>query len=242
MYISVSPNGSVIVDPILRIVDNGSNTTFTCSARGGPNNTYAWIRSFNESQLQTLISQRPVDVSAALSVLSPIAIGGTLSISSINATQDGGGYICVVVNEAGADANSTLLYVRPAITVQPQTIQTLANVSVSISCLADSFPAPFYMWEKLNLNTENYETVPGSNNSVLAFTSIDYEDNGVYRCIARADGIVENATSANSIINGKSCTVHVSKLFTFCIFQCLRLVVYLSLYQLLTHSIELLLH
>ena len=213
MYISVSPNGSVSVDPILRIVDNGSDTTFTCSARGGPNNTIAWIRSFNESQLQALISQRPVNVSAVLNELSPITTGDTLSRSSINATQDGGGYICVVVNEAGADANSTLLYVRPAITIQPQTIQTLANVSVSISCLADSFPAPFYMWEKLNTSTGNYETVPGSNNSVLAFTSIDYEDNGVYRCIARADGIVENATSDNAVINGKSYTLFMYQSF-----------------------------
>ena len=215
MYISVSPNGSVSVDPILRIVDNGSDTTFTCSARGGPNNTIAWIRSFNESQLQALISQRPVNVSAVLNVLSPIAIGDTLSISTINATQDGGGYLCVVVNEAGADINSTVLYVRPAITLQPQTVQTLANVSVSISCLADSFPPPFYMWEKFNTNTGSYETVPGSNNSVLAFTSIDYEDNGVYRCIARTDGIIENATSDNAVINGKSYTVHVSLLFVY---------------------------
>ena len=220
MYISVSPNGSVSVDPILRIVDNGSDTTFTCSARGGPNNTIAWIRSFNESQLQTLISQRPVNVSAVLNVLSPImSTGGTLSLSSINATQDGGGYLCVVVNEAGADANSTLLYVRPAITIQPQTIQTLANVSVSISCLADSFPPPFYMWEKLNTSTGNYETVPGSNNSVLEFTSIDYEDNGVYRCIAGADGIVENATSDNAVINGKSYTVHISSFLLFVYFS-----------------------
>ena len=162
----------------------------------------AWIRSFNESQLQALISQQPVNVSAVLSVLSPIATDGTLSLSSINATQDGGGYLCVVFNEAGADVKSTVVYVRPAITVQPQTIQTSANESVSISCLADSFPAPFYMWEKLNTNTGNYETVPGSNNSVLAFTSIDYEDNGVYRCIASTDGISENATSTSALIAG----------------------------------------
>ena len=207
--ILVSPVGGVSLDPVLHTVENGNNATFTCSPSGGPNNMIAWIRSIdsnilNENQLQTLTSQRPVNVSAVLSVLTPIATGDTLSLSSINATQNGGEYLCIVVNEAGADVNSTLLYVRPAITVQPQTIQTLANVSVFISCLADSFPPPFYMWEKLNTNTGNYDTVPGSNNSVLAFTSIDYENNGVYRCIARAYGIIESATSANSVINGKS--------------------------------------
>ena len=204
------------------IANNGSDVTFTCSAQGGPNNTFVWVRSDELSNLRgisQLLIREPFPLQDVINTLSNIAIetGPTFSITSVNASQNGGEYLCIVVNEAGADVNSTLLYVRPAITVQPQTIQTLANVSVFISCLADSFPRPFYMWEKLNTNTGNYDRVPGSNSIVLAFTSIDYEDNGVYRCIARTNGIVENATSDNAVINGKSHCSCIKALY-FCTF------------------------
>ena len=207
MYISVSPNGSVSVDPTLRIVDNGSDTTFTCSARGGPNNTIAWIRSvdiLSNNQFQTLTSQQPVNVSAVISVLSPIATGGTLSLSSINATQNGGGYICVVVNEAGTGSNSTAtLYVRPVIVEDPMEQYVNNGDSVDISCRADSFPAPNYQWEYMNRTTGTFEALEGQTSSVLSFTSIEFDQYGRYRCVATANGIVENAISVPALITGK---------------------------------------
>ena len=203
----MSPNGSVSVDPILQIVDNGSDTTFTCSARGGPNNMIAWIRSadiLSDNQFQTLTSQRPVDVSAVLSVLSPIANGGTLSLSSINATQNGGGYICVIVNEAGADSNSTAtLYVRPVIVQDPMEQYVNNGDSVNISCRADSFPAPNYQWEFMNRTTGTFEALEGQTSSVLSFTTIEFDQYGRYRCVATANGIVENATSTSALVTSK---------------------------------------
>ena len=209
----VSANGSVIIDPDFIIVDNGSSITFTCSARGGPNNTIVWVRSMNLDQLLqpgsnllTLIMTSPLSVSDVLNELSNITLttGVSFSISSINATQNGGQYSCVVINEAGIDANTTTLYVRPDIIQQPETVFTEANVSVSLTCLADSYPRPQYRWQKLNMMNDQFEFVMNANESTLSFPSVNYEDYGVYRCVANAEGIVENATSDNAVINGMS--------------------------------------
>ena len=109
-----------------------------------------------------------------------------------------------MINEAGVELNSTLLYVRPVITIQPEEVLTVANVSVSLSCLADSFPAPYYRWRKLSMTGMPDEDVAGGNESTLIFSSIDYEDYGVYYCVTAADGIDEEATSNNVTITGKS--------------------------------------
>ena len=200
-----------MIDPDFIIVDNGSSLTFTCSARGGPNNTIVWVRSMDLDQLfqpgsnlLTLVMTFPLSVSDILNELSNITLanGVSFSISSINATQNGGQYSCVVINEAGIDTNTTTLYVRPEIIQQPKTVFTKANVSVSLTCLADSYPRPQYHWQKLNMMNGQFEFVMNANQSTLSFPSVNYEDYGVYRCVANAEGIVENTISDIAVING----------------------------------------
>ena len=207
----MSANGSVTIDPYFIIVNNGSNITFTCSARGGPNNTYVWVQSMDLDQLfqsgsslSMLVMTSPLSVSDVLYELSNITLttGVSFSISSINATQNGGQYSCVVINEAGIDANTTTLYVRPEIIQQPETVYTEANVSVSLTCLADSHPRPQYRWQKLNMMNGQFEFIMNANEFTLSFPSVNYEDYGVYRCVVNAEGIIENATSDNAVING----------------------------------------
>ena len=67
-------------------------------------------------------------------------------IDSVNATENGGTYTCVVVNVAGYDSDEVELFVQPTITRQPESVLTLAGGNVSLSCEADSFPAPSYSW------------------------------------------------------------------------------------------------
>ena len=207
----MSANGSVTIDPDFIIVDNGSNITFTCSARGGPNNAYVWVRSTDLDQLfqsgsslLMLLMTSPLSVSDVLYELSNITLttGVSFSISSINATQNGGQYSCVVINKAGVDINTTTLYVRPEIIQQPETVFTEANVSVSLTCLADSHLRPQYRWQKLNMMNAQFEFFMNANESTLSFPSVNYEDYGVYRCVVNAEGIIENATSDNAVING----------------------------------------
>ena len=208
----MSPRNSVILNPDFIIANNGSDITFTCSASGGPNNAFRWVKAdafdslVQQSQLiQSIqnLSQIPVgDLQEELSNIS-LAEGPSFTLYSINATEDGGQYFCIVINEAGVELNSTLLYVRPVITIQPQDVFTDANVSISLNCLADSFPAPYYQWRKLSMTGMPDEDVAGGNESTLIFSSIDYEDYGVYYCVATADGIQEVATSDNVTITGK---------------------------------------
>ena len=207
----MSANGSVTINPEFIIADNGSSIIFTCSAKGGPNNTFIWLRSIELEQLfqpgsnlLTLVMTSPLSVSDVLNELSNITLttGESLFISSINATQNGGQYSCIVINKAGVDANTTTLYVRPEIIQQPETVFTEANVSVSLTFLADSHPRPQYHWQKLNVMNGQFEFIMNANKSTLSFPSVNYEDYGVYRCVVNAEGIIENATSDSAVING----------------------------------------
>ena len=191
-------------------VDNGSNVTFTCSALGGPNNTFIWVRSDEldeifESDIQPLLSTTPVDVSDIISNLSDIILenGTILFIESINATLDGGSYECVVINEAGLGRNDTTLYVRPVITQQPMDVVTEVNSTVTLTCIADSFPVPEYQWEMMNRTSGVFEPIDEETDTTLVFDYIDYDDYGRYHCVVSVSLISSTITSDNVTITGK---------------------------------------
>ena len=197
---TVSPKNSVILNPDFIVADNGSDITFNCLASDGPNNSFLWVRAdafdslIRQSQLLQNIqnlSQIPVgDLQQELNNIS-LAEGQSFTLHSINATQNGGQYFCIVINEAGVELNSTLFYIRPVITIQPQDVLTNANVSILLNCLADSFPAPYYKWKKLSMSGMPDEDVAGGNKSMLILSSIKHEDYGVYYCVVAADVIQE---------------------------------------------------
>ena len=191
-------------------VDNGSNVTFTCSALGGPNNTFIWVRSDEldvifELYIQPLLSTTPVDVSDIISELSGIILenGTILFIESINATLNGGSYECVVINEAGLGRNNTTLYVRPVITEQPMDVETEVDNIVILTCIADSFPAPEYQWEMMNRISGEFEPIDGETDTTLVFDYIDYDDYGTYRCEVTTPTINMVITSEEAVITGK---------------------------------------
>ena len=191
-------------------VDNGSDVTFTCSALGGPNNTFIWVRSDEldeifESYIQPLLSTTPVDVSNIISELSDIILenGTILFIESINATLDGGSYECVVINEAGLGRNDTTLYVRPVITEQPTDVETEVDNIVILTCIADSFPAPEYQWEMMNRTSGDFEPIDGETDTTLVFDYIDYEDYGRYQCIVTTSIINITVTSNEVTVTGE---------------------------------------
>ena len=74
-------------------VDNGDTLTLTCSASGGPNNTFRWFKD------GVFLSQRT---------------NGILNIGSVAAT-DGGLYECVVNNTAGDSSANITIYGRTCI-------------------------------------------------------------------------------------------------------------------------------
>ena len=81
----VSPDGSVVTSENI-FTTYGSSVNLTCSAGGGPNNTYEWWKE-----------REPV---FNMPVLQILRISGS----------DAGAYQCVVRNEAGDGSESTVLF------------------------------------------------------------------------------------------------------------------------------------
>ena len=185
VHVAVSPEGSVAVSPGMVIADVGGTVTFTCSAQGGPNNTYQW-----QNDGEDLMNESDA----------------TLIVSDITATN-GGNYTCVVSNAAGNDSATAVLYVEPIIVTQPTDILTGNGTVVNFTCAAESFPAPEYTWEKYNEESDSFDTV--GNSSVLEFTPAVFEftpavfgDEGSYRCVASLPGTSRNATSNPAVLTG----------------------------------------
>ena len=174
----MSPEGSVAVSPEMVIADVGGTVTFTCSAQGGPDNTYQWQNDGSDLMNET---------------------DTTLVISNITA-MNGGNYTCVVSNAAGNDSATAVLYVEPIIVTQPTDILTRNGTVVSFTCAAESFPVPEYTWEKYNEESSSFDTV--SNGSVLEFTPALFGDEGSYRCVASLPGTSRNATSNQAVLTG----------------------------------------
>ena len=153
----VSPNGSVAVSPNISISNLGDNVTFTCSAQGGPNNTFQWMKDGEILDNET---------------------EGVLVLTDITAS-DGGVYTCVVSNAAGNDSDICTLYVSPYFITEPvDEILTSFGESVNFMCEAEGFPTPSISW--LNVDTETQV----ANGSILMFGSVAYSDAGRYQCVA----------------------------------------------------------
>ena len=192
----VSPLGSILVSPANATVDNGSSTTFTCAANGGPGNTIYWIRA------STITSSSGLG-SGNLQQLINVSSDPTLTISSINATVDGGNYMCVVVNQAGQENASVTLYVRPLIVEQPRNQLTSQGSNATLSCRADSFPSPRYEWEKFNTTSQEFELLTGEFARTLEFNPVEFDDFGEYRCVATAPIIDAEDISSNATVTGE---------------------------------------
>lgn len=203
LFTIVSPNNSVTIEPSLHIATNGSDVTFTCFARGGPNNSFIWTRSntinsgINETEFITLLSTGQLNVEAFLRLAKPviIEIGSDVSLLTVNATEDGGGYESIVINEAGVGMNDAMLYVSPVITLHPVDLLLSRGQSYNLTCLANAFPLPSYQWERMNRTTSNFEELLGRTYPFLSFDDVTYDDFGVYQCVASSSVINDTASS-----------------------------------------------
>ena len=171
---AVSPMGSVTIPLLDPVFSQGNNTTLTCSAFGGPNNTFLW------------------EMNGSI-----IGNDSMLDVTDIDASS-GGNYTCTVSNAAGSDSASTTLYVAPYIvTPLEEQILTTNGSNVNISCNADGFPTPTVSW----MDMTNAEVV---NMPLLEFSPVMFGDEGLYRCVAAAEinGVDFNATD-DTILVGK---------------------------------------
>ena len=127
---------------------------------------------------------------------SNVARNSILSISSINATQHGGIYTCLVTNAAGNSSNTTTLNVRPIILIQPASqILTSNGSNEQLVCQAEAFPSPTYTWIQLDGKDLSVNT------SVLSFTPVMFGDEGTYQCIVKSGN--QEVKSTTSTVIGK---------------------------------------
>ena len=126
-----------------------------------------------------------------------------LNLINITAPENGGEYICIAVNEAGAGLSTSTLYVIPEFLQEPQDIKTEDGVVESFTCVAESFPFPVYQWERL-VNGE-FEVVSDENRTVLLFSHVGYSDAGVYRCVVTntINNTLNTIESQNATLFGK---------------------------------------
>ena len=148
----------------------------------------------------------PLDIENIFDEISQFTIqnGTKLFISSVNATQDGGKYMCLVFNEAGIDSSSPAnLYVRPEIVTQPMDQFVDPGDTATLNCIADSFPAPNYQWQRMNTTTSEFEDVFEETTTTYTINDIEHEDFGIYRCVVTTPTINVTINSRDTIIAGK---------------------------------------
>ena len=191
--------------PLNTTADYGVITSFNCSADGGPDNTVVWIKGSNISTTTSeLESGNNFNHTKFLQQLMPtVSTTFLLSIFSVNATEDGGSYTCIIVNQAGFDTATVALYVRPLIVEHPKDQMASAGENVTLSCLAESFPYPEYQWQKYNTTSVLYNTLSGEKRNTLKFNQVQYSDYGFYRCVATAPVINVTVYSNNTTLTGK---------------------------------------
>ena len=198
----MSPYGSLNATPATQIVTRNSSPTFTCEASGGPNTTLAWIRG-NENDVQS--TPTPIDINTFIDLLDVIvsetASSLELSLQNVNGTN-GGDYTCIAVNEAGNDNGTISLLIIPEILTDPMPQFVNVGQYLMLNCEADSFPAPNYQWEMMNRTSGDFEPLTGQTSYQLTL-HIEYDLYGMYRCVAIADGIEQNATSTPALVTGK---------------------------------------
>ena len=186
---------------------------------------FTWVRTEDlisvDTDLQSNDSIMPIDIKGYFTDLSESIIvnGSFLNLTSVNGTNDGGSYTCLVINEAGVGREDTILYVRPVITVQPRDELTEAGQQVNLTCLADSFPAPTYQWEMMNRTTEEFEPIDDQTDTTLTLTDIDHEQYGRYRCRVTTPIINENITSNVALITGQYTNILHSSMTSVSVFN-----------------------
>ena len=135
-----------------------------------------------------------------------LAVSNTsvLTISSVNATQNGGTYECVTINDAGYAVTRSTLFVSPLIVEHPQdrlVEVTSPPTTINLTCRAESFPFPRYQWQKYNTTMQTYQNLPST---AETFTlQVSYSSFGDYRCMVTTPSINEVIYSNTSTVTGE---------------------------------------
>ena len=188
--LAVSTEGSVMVTPVDQVFTRGDNVTLTCISMGGPGNVYKWEKGGEVVANDSILILMDIDASS------------------------GGSYTCTVSNLAGSDSATTTLYVAPYFVTHPENVETSNKSEVNITCQAESFPDPEYMWMRDGDSSPVREgVVTADMPNSLGFRPVLFGDEGVYTCVASITigTVVHNETSDTAILTGKF-SIHIQSI------------------------------
>ena len=143
-------------------------------------------------------------INSAMNLL--LANTSVLTVSNINATENGGVYECAVLNDAGFAVVRSMLYVRPLIVEQPQEIRSTNSSQETLTCRAESFPYPQYQWQKYDTGNQSFQSLSNQTGVDLMF-NLQYNDFGDYRCMVTTPIINVVIYSDNATVHGKCITM-----------------------------------
>lgn len=178
--------------------EQGTNATLTCDNRGGPDNTIIWNATGDSL---------PFTESHQITVLVSESIGGT--------------YTCNVSNAAGFETDSTVLYVHPLITANPEPFVDVTNGTVaSFSCDAEGFPEPMYQWIRSDGSAVRSDVTDTNRTNVLGFEPVVFGDEGTYICrsFININGMVYEVNSTATVLTRKSL---IARVLPFSVTECL---------------------
>ena len=162
------------VNPVNESFSVGEDVNLTCSAMGGPGNTFQW-------------SENSTDLEGENSTV--------LALTNIT-LDDGGEYTCSVTNSAGTSEASTFVFISPFITEHPSDIETTNGTNVSFQCQAEAFPDPTYQWTYSNGSEISSNLITGVDTDTLEFQPAEFGTEGIYVCTATANGVTTTSDTA----------------------------------------------
>ena len=169
--ITVSPEGSMAIDPQNETFNYSESARLDCSANGGPNNIFTWFLN------DTVIESGSNNITIASTSFTSM-----LNISSVYAPRHGGTYTCMASNAAGSANISTDVFVSLRFLIRPAPVQLLVTNgdSHTFTCEAESYPVPMYTWRKGDVTV-------GPTDYRYPFNPVVFGDEGEYKCIATSN-------------------------------------------------------
>ncbi|XP_015183576.1 PREDICTED: neurotrimin-like [Polistes dominula] len=165
------------------IVNEGSNVTLRCAARGSPQPNITWKRENGE-----LIS---FGNGSGVSSIE----GSIFNIVRVNRLQMGA-YLCIASNSVPPTVSKRIMLIvhfPPMIMIQNQLVGVQEGQEMTLECHSEAFPKSINYWTKGNNqiipNGEKYEATLSNNaykvHMKLTIRSVTMSDYGTYKCISK---------------------------------------------------------
>ncbi|HEY7158407.1 MAG TPA: immunoglobulin domain-containing protein [Gemmataceae bacterium] len=168
-----SPSAPAItVNPSNQITPAGSNVSFTATASGFPVPTVQW-------QVSTDGGKTFSNISGATST--------TLTLSNVQASQNGEEYQAVFTNSNGSattTAASLTVQFAPTVTSNPANQTVTAGSTATFTASASGMPLPTVQWQESSDGGKTFSNIDGATSPTLTLSNVQVSQNGhEYRAV-----------------------------------------------------------